>query len=118
MNKKCNDLEKTLAAVPDHEILNKIVHLKHNIEELDAENGIIVRARLRWSEKGKKSNKYFLGLEKRNGRKKQCTKLVLDDDLEVHVTNPTDILNLQCSYYEDIYESKLDVNLNNDVFAR
>ena len=40
-------------------------------------NGLIVRARARWHEYGKKSTKYFLSLEKRNYSRKHIRKLCL-----------------------------------------
>ena len=67
-------------------IINNVLR----IEELDH-----FRSRLRWAEDGEKSNTYFLGLEKRNSRKKQCKKVVTDS-----VTTPEDILNMQCEFYK------------------
>ncbi len=115
LTKKLNGLEKKLSSDPDAGVLQEIGELKQELEDLDAKvvDGIIVRARLRWAEKGERSNKYFLGLEKRNGRKKQCKKLILDDDVEV--TNPSQILRLQSDFYEKIYKSTVIVN-NDDNF--
>ena len=77
-------------------------------------DGFIVRSRLRWAEDGEKSNKYFLGLEKRNSRKKRCKTDSTDSGEEV--TNPEDILNMQCEFYKNIYSSKLDSSCDDSNF--
>ena len=118
LTKKLNELEKNLASDPRADVLQEIIDLKQNIEDLDAKvvDGIIVRARLRWAEMGEKSNKYFLGLEKRNSRKKHCKKLILDDGVEV--TDSRDILSLQRDFYEGIYKSNSDVNNDDNMFLQ
>ena len=101
-------MEKQLAIDPDQDILNKIERVKLIIEDLDSKvvDGIIVRARTRWSEKGEKSNKNFLSLEKRNSIKKHCKILVTSSGTEV--TEPNDILNAQRDYFTNIYKSKTE----------
>ncbi len=113
---KMNSLEESLANDPSDDILNNIELVKNELEELDLKtvDGLIVRSRIRWAEKGEKSNKYFLGLEKRNCRKKQCKKLVLDDDSII--VKPDLILNAQSEYYKNLYESKIDSSSIRDNF--
>lgn len=114
---KLNLLEESLANNPCDEILDEIHVVKNELEAIDAKviDGIVVRSRIRWAEKGEKSNKYFLGLEKRNCRKKQCKKLILDNGTEI--TCPNDILNMQREYYKNIYQSKVDVDVQvNNAF--
>lgn len=98
LTNRLNGLEKCLANDPNEDILHDIDVVKHQIEELDSKivDGIIIRARSRWAEKGEKSNKYFLGLEKRNGIKKQCKKLILDNGDEI--TNSRDILRMHANF--------------------
>ena len=84
--------------------MNEIQVIKDELEEFDARliDGVLIRPRIRWAEMGEKSNKYFLGLEKRNSRKKHCKKLITDDGQET--VNPDEILIKQSEYYHDIYE--------------
>jgi hypothetical protein len=74
LNTKLNLLEISLADTPSNITLDEIKVTKNELEELDAKiiDGIIVRSSFRWAEKREKSNKYFLGLEKRNCKWKQC----------------------------------------------
>ena len=51
--------------------------------------GIILRSKVTWYEKGEKSNRYFLNLEKRNKTKTHIRKLLIDNQT---LTNPTAIL--------------------------
>ena len=119
LTSKLNHLEKKLANTPDQGTLEEIDKVKLDIEELDSKvvDGIIVRARIRWSEKGEKSNKYFLNMEKRNSKKKQCRRLVLEDGQVI--TNQSDISNLQRDFYKQIYESRLNHNnLEDNMFFK
>jgi len=69
--------------------------------------GIIVRSRARWHKHGEKSTKYFLNLEKRNHIRKH-RKLNLSG---VITTNPFEILEVEKTYYKNLYSSK---QLNTD----
>ena len=53
---------------------------------------VIVRTHARWHEHGKKSNKYFLNLEKRNHIKKHIRKLLINN---IITTDPLKILKEQ-----------------------
>ena len=52
---------------------------------------VIVRTHARWHEHGKKSNKYFLNLEKRNHIKKHIRKLLINDK-NVFIINYTKVI--------------------------
>ena len=63
-----------------------LIRLKTYNEQLEAIrkpviDGLIVRSRTRWHEKGEKASKYFLGLEKRNALRKTVTVLKVGDDM-------------------------------------
>jgi len=103
LTKQLNNLEKELAINATNDLIHEIEIVKQNIQELDAKiiDGVIVRARIRWAEKGEKSNKYFLGLEKRNSRRNQCKKLITEDGTEI--VNPNEIAKMQGDYYKNLY---------------
>ena len=70
--------------------------------------GIIIRARARWHERGEKSTKYFLNLEKRNHVKKHMRKLNINGS---STTDPSKILSEQQRFYQELYSSR---NMNNE----
>ena len=82
--------------------------LENQLREIDDHktNGIILRSRCRWHEKGEKSNNYFLRLISRNKAKSTMTKLTTDGG-EV-IVDQTEILNRQAEYYEQLYTERLD----------
>lgn len=88
--------------------MEEIQAIKDEQEVSDAKliEDIFIRSRLRWLEKGEKSNEYFLGLEKRNCRGKHCKKLITNEGLEM--INPNDILTEQQDFYHDLDESNLE----------
>ena len=67
-------------------------------------DGIILRSRCTWHEKGEKSNNYFLRLVSRNSQKANLNKLVCDGK---DITNPTEILQMQVDYYKNLYTDKV-----------
>ena len=67
--------------------------------------GTILRSKVKWVEMGEKNTKYFINLEKRNYNSKYIKKLIKNDGQEI--TQPKVILQEQCSFYEDLYRSKI-----------
>ena len=68
--------------------------------------GLILRSRCNWYEKGEKSNNYFLRLVNRNKIKTTVNKL--QDDNGIYTTDQQEILNRQAEYYEQLYKSQGD----------
>ena len=85
----------------DHK--SRLVELKEKRKLIYDENvkGVIIRARARWYEHGKKSSKYFLNLEKRN-QVKNIRKLQSNDYL---TTNPSVIPSEAKLFYMNLYQS-------------
>ena len=46
--------------------------------------GVITRLRVKWTEEGERSTKYFFGLEKSNGKKKFINKLISPEKGVLH----------------------------------
>ena len=63
----------------------------------------IIQARARWHERGERSSKNFLNLEKRNNVKKHLKRLCLRG---VITTDPYQILKEQKCCYDSLYESQ------------
>ena len=104
---KLKILEETLdqtVNVNDNENLHKEINdTKAKLEEIDnyKTEGLIMRSRCEWYEKGEKSNDYFLRLENRNRIEKNMYKLQRSDGTVT--TNPKEILELQAQYYKNLY---------------
>ena len=60
-----------------------------------------MRARVQWCEKGERSEKYFLNLEKYRGKLKMVTKIKKDDGSITE--NMDEILDTQRSFYKNLY---------------
>lgn len=63
--------------------------------------GLILRSRCQWHEKGEKSNKYFLRLENRNKARKTMNKLQRENG--TFTTDPKEILQMQAEFYQTLY---------------
>ena len=74
--------------------------------------GTIIRSRARWHKYGKKSNKYFLRLEKRNNVRKHIRKLCLSG---VITTDRQKILEASSDFYKNLYSSQGNVSQNDDL---
>ena len=66
-------------------------------------NGAIIRSRINWYEKGEKSNKYFLNLEKRNKSKTHLSCLIEDNKV---ITDQDTILKDLKKFYSSPYTRK------------
>ena len=85
---------------------NEIERVKGELKEIDdyKTQGLILRSRCQWHEKGEKSNKYFLTLESRNKTHKTMNKLQKEDG---HYTvDPQEIRNMQAQFYQSLYRKK------------
>ena len=120
-------------------MLDRITELENNLEDknnnyeeylqLKAEwehmlakknNGIMIRSKAKWVEEGERNSKYFLNLEKRNYNSTCIKKLVDANDKEI--TDLSEIIEEQKSFYETLYTSKyknsIPTEINNDFFLK
>ena len=98
INKKCkiddiNSLKEEINII--EEKLGKLYDSKTK--------GAQIRSRIKWVEEGEKNTKFFLGLEKARQTRKTITAL-RDKEGVIH-THPTEILNIEKEFYEEIYKS-------------
>ena len=95
-----------LGITSDSNISNEYYTCKERLRELEEHkaNGIIIRSKVQWLEKGEKSTQYFFSLEKFNYIKKQVRKLILDNGETV--TTDKEIIKESVNFYEKLYESK------------
>lgn len=93
---------------------DELILLQNELELIRKEHmkGLMVRARAKWIEEGKKPTKYFLALEKRNYINKTISKIA--NDSGVLITNQQEILNEIKYFYQTLYSNK-DNDLNDVV---
>ena len=113
------DLEKKIGIIQnkvdgvdviDEQMKKEYIRVKHELEDLYEKDckGASIRARVKWIEEGEKNTKYFMGLERKNGEKKNIIRLRKDNSL---IIKQNEILKEVVSFYEQLYASK-KVNLN------
>ena len=70
--------------------------------------GLLLRCKAQYYEKGEKNTKYFLNLERRENIEKTMNKLHKSDG--TFTTNQKEILEGQATFYSDLYKSKSTIN--------
>ena len=81
---KVKEFEEQLTTASNDQLINDYNKCKEELESLYdyITDGIILRSRATWYEKGEKSTKYFLNLEKRNKINSHVRKLINPDGSE------------------------------------
>jgi hypothetical protein len=93
---------------------NLRLEVEAELKELDTykTEGLIMRSKCRWYEKGEKSNNCFLRLINRNKTKTTMNKLKMETgEMEI---NPDKILKMQANFYETLYSEdneKSDIDM-------
>ena len=89
--------------------LSYIKKTKNDLDEkmFERAKGIMFRSKAKWCEEGEKNTKYFFSLEKARYNSKTCYKLLTDNGIEI--SNPEQILQIQKSFYEDLYQEDSEV---------
>ena len=79
----------------------------------DYTKGAILRSKAEWYEKGEKSTKYFLNLEKKNSTKNTIRNLCIgsENNTDIYTNNPNTILDHTKSFYENLFSRKSDKSL-------
>ena len=105
IEEKITKLQQNICAPDAQGVLNQIEILKNNLEELRQPmiEGIIIRSRVAWHEKGERNTKYFLSLEKRNASRKSIQYIE-------HDGNVIDTVNEVLDQFSNIYEEKYSAN--------
>lgn len=100
--------DQHINAQPDDK--ERLLGMKTELETIrdSKTQGIIIRSKARWIDKGEKPSKYFLHLESRNFTSKQIPWLATDDGRELHEIQ--DILEEQVTFYSKLYSEQTNVN--------
>ena len=100
------DPELTNNALSEKEILKQKLHLFYERKA----NGLILRSKARWTEKGEKPTKYFFNLEKRNYTRRRISELELSDGKPS--CKEDEILKEIENFYKKLYTSKGNIEDN------
>ena len=106
LGKKIEQLQKEFDSNPENKNLEEtLLSKKAELESMQEEmvRGSMIRTRALWISEGEKNTKYFYNLEKRNYNKKHIQKLTVEN---VTLTDPTEILDAEKCFYENLYKSK------------
>ena len=100
--------EKSISSCSSENKLKEYEQAKSELEEIYnyITEGIILRSRAVWYEKGEKSSRYFLTLEKRQKSKSSIRKLNVDG---IEVEEQKQVLQCIHTYYRNLFKSDLTV---------
>ena len=105
LESKVNELENKITADSDEQTILQYEKCRSELEAMydHITQGIILCSKVTWYEKGEKSNKYFLNLERRNSSKTHVKKLIEND---TEITDANVILKHIKHFYEDLYSTR------------
>jgi hypothetical protein len=106
LEEKVKETESLLSMNPSDEAKQKWLSAKHDLDQHHdyVTQGIITRSRANWYEKGEKSNKFFLNLEKSNKCKSTIRNVLTDYDQLL--TSSNDVLSEIKRFYTSLYTKK------------
>ena len=93
----------------DEDMIQEFNVVKKELEacERHRARGVILRSRAQWVEEGETNSSYFLRLEKNNYCNKLIDKIQNGDQI---ITDPTEVLRAEKTYYENLYTNKADTD--------
>ncbi|KAL5257678.1 hypothetical protein ACHWQZ_G012561 [Mnemiopsis leidyi] len=103
--KEIEDIKKDTNFMQNDDLRQKFFDFESKLDDFIKQdiNGAITRARIKWTEEGERSTKYFFGIEKSNAKKKSINKLI--DSNNADLTSHTDISNHVVNFYQNLYNS-------------
>ena len=106
LESKLKTLVNSLSTNASENLLKEYEECKSRLESLydHITNGLIIRSKVSWYEKGEKSNKYFYNLEKRNKSKSHVKSLIIDNNIIVH--DQAFVMKQLKKFYSSLYSSK------------
>ena len=103
---KMDDIRSSTDYHSDPVAVERLAKLEVRLDNMirDEMEGIIVRSKVQYVERGERCTKYFFGLEKNNGKKKMINKLVDETTGESLVTQEK-ISDHAVSFYQNLYST-------------
>ena len=112
LSERIMELEHKIAKEFNQKDYDILKNSKNEIEELlDEKNkSIIFHTKCRWYEGGEANTKMFFNMEKSRYNARVCAKLLREDGVEI--TDPTEILDEQHKFYQELYTSNTEVKFD------
>ena len=106
LESKLKTLVNSLSTNPSENLLKEYEECKSRLKSLydHITNGLIIRSKVSWYEKGEKSNKYFYNVEKRNKSKSHVKSLIIDNNIIVH--DQAFVMKQLKTFYSSLYSRK------------
>ena len=92
----------------DNEILyNKLIEAETKLNSIINYEikGNIARARAQWVEEGERSTRYFFGLERAHGKKREINKLVKDDKFKTEIYDQNKISEHIVKHFQSVFNT-------------
>ena len=116
MLRENHELEEEFDRDPQSEVKQERLEMKKKeFEEIFSEkmDGIIIRSRCQWYEKGERSNRFFLGLEKRNYLSRLVSCLKVEGKA---VYKQEEIMNCLVQHYREVFCRRDNIPFNTDTY--
>ena len=116
---RLEELEKRISDSTNADFIKKALNEKEILKQQlllfyeENVNGLMLRSKTRWTEKGEKPTIYFFYLEKRNYSRKKITELELPNGKHLHKADK--IMKEIENFYKDLYTSNGEIE--DDRFA-
>ena len=110
LSEKVNEYETRFPLTEEEDKLYTQTKLDLEEKIMDKTRASMFRSKVQWFEEGEKNTKYFFALEKARYNAKTCYKIIGQDDQEIE--EPSEILKVQHSYYQTLYEEDKHVQFN------
>ena len=78
--------------------------------------GYYIRSRAKIYEESPENLKYFSKLETKNSKAKYIKSLYVGNNLDTLITDPSEILEAQMSFYSDLYKEPSNIIQNSNIF--
>ena len=112
-----DDIKRSTNYHSDPVAAENLVRLETRLDNIIREemDGVIVRSKVQYVERGKRCTKYFFGLEKNNGKKKMINKLVDENTGEALLTREK-ITDHTVTFYQNLFSTAAHCHQDTDSY--
>ena len=108
LSEQVNEYESSLPLNSEQDKMYEQTKADLEDKMMERIQGVMFRSKAKWYECGEKNTKYFYSLEKSKYNAKTCYKILDQEGKEIE--NPYEILQVQRSFYEDLYGEDEEVS--------
>ena len=112
-----DDIKRSTNYHSDPVAAENLVRLETRLDNIIREemDGVIVRSKVQYVERGERCTKYFFGLEKNNGKKKMINKLVDENTGEALLTQEK-ITDHAVTFYQNLFSTAAHCHQDTDSY--